>query len=54
MLVIRGPRKTIASDADIAPRNAALLVQSKAHRCKRCPRSRFFEVPIRLAKFRHE
>ena len=46
-LPYRGPRKTVASGADVAPRNAALLVQSEARKRKRCPRSRFFEVPYR-------
>ena len=41
----RGRRKTVASGADIAPRHAALLLQSEARRCKRCLHSRFFEVP---------
>ncbi len=45
---LRGLRKTVASGADIVPRHAALLVQSEARSCKRCPRSRFFEVPYSI------
>ena len=40
-----GPRKTVASEVDVVPRNAAMLVQSEARRRKRCLRGRFFEVP---------
>ena len=46
-----GPRKTVASGVDAAPRNAALLVQSEARRCKICPHSRFFEVPASVDTF---
>ncbi len=45
ILIYGGPRKTVASGADVAPRNAAMLVQSEARKRKRCLRSRLFEVP---------
>ena len=43
---LKGLRKTVASAGDVAPRNATLLVQSEAHRYKRCLRRSFFEVPL--------
>ena len=45
---MRGLQKTVASGADIVLRNAAFPLQSEARRCKRCPRSRFFELPMKL------